>query len=58
LVPSAPVSFKGPELYFFMIRFAGSVPVAFLWGVVPPLVAWAMWDNEVGWGFIENTHST
>ena len=40
--PLSEVSFKGPELYFFLIKFAGSVPVAFLWGVVPPLVVWVM----------------
>ena len=33
---------KGPELYYLMIKFAGTVPVAFLWGVMPPLVMWTM----------------
>ena len=28
---------KGPELYFLMIKFAGTVPVAFLSGVTPPV---------------------
>lgn len=40
VLPSAIVSLKGPELYYIMIKFAGCVPVAFLWGVLPPLVFW------------------
>ena len=42
VLPSLLVSMKGPELYFLMIKFAGTVPVAFLWGVMPPLVMWTM----------------
>ena len=42
VLPSAIVSLKGPELYYLMIKFAGCVPVAFLWGVLPPLVMWVM----------------
>lgn len=42
VLPSAIISLKGPELYYLMIKFAGCVPVAFLWGVLPPLVMWTM----------------
>ena len=52
----------GPGLYFLMIKFAGTVPVAFLWGVMPPLVAWTMlrgdgkltpaWRAVLGAGFL------
>jgi hypothetical protein len=45
-----------------MIKFAGTVPVAFLWGVMPPLVAWTMlrgdgkltpaWRVVLGAGFL------
>ena len=46
VLPSLLVSMKGPELYYLMIKFAGTVPVAFLWGVLPPLVCWRMLDGE------------
>mmetsp|Transcript_30253 Transcript_30253/g.48692 ORF Transcript_30253/g.48692 Transcript_30253/m.48692 type:complete len:468 (+) Transcript_30253:301-1704(+) len=46
VVPSALISLKGPELYYIMIKFAGCVPVAFLWGVLPPLVMWTMWRGD------------
>ena len=46
VLPSLPVSMKGPEMYHLMIKFAGTVPVAFLWGVMPPLVYWKMLKGE------------
>ena len=46
VLPSLLVSMKGPEMYHLMIKFAGTVPVAFLWGVMPPLVYWKMLKGE------------
>lgn len=46
VVPSLVVSMKGPEMYHLMIKFAGTVPVAFLWGVMPPLVMWKMLKGD------------
>ena len=46
VLPSLLVSMKGPEMYHLMIKFAGTVPVAFLWGVMPPLVYWKQLKGE------------
>ena len=46
VLPSLLVSMKGPEMYHVMIKFAGTVPVAFLWGVMPPLVMWTMLKGD------------
>jgi amino acid permease len=46
VLPSLLLSMKGPEMYHLMIKFAGTVPVAFLWGVMPPLVYWKMLKGE------------
>ena len=46
VLPSLLVSMKGPEMYHLMIKFAGTVPVAFLWGVMPPMVYWKMLKGE------------
>ena len=46
VLPSLVLAMKGPELYYLAIKFAGTVPVAFLWGVLPPLVMWKQYDGD------------
>ena len=46
VLPSLVLAMKGPELYYLMIKFAGTVPVAFLWGVLPPLVMWKQFSGD------------
>ena len=46
VLPSLVLAMKGPELYYLAIKFAGTVPVAFMWGVLPPLVMWKQYDGD------------
>ncbi len=46
LLPSLFFAFKGPEVYFSALQFSGAVVVIILWGILPPLMAKALWTRE------------
>jgi tyrosine-specific transport protein len=46
LLPSLFFAFKGPDVYFSALKFSGAVVVVILWGILPPLMAKALWTRE------------
>jgi len=46
LIPSLLFAFKGPEVYFSALKFSGAVVVVILWGLIPPLMAYSLWNRE------------